>query len=77
MRRSRPRLAFPRRHEVPGGGHAVHREGQGATASALLRGAEESLNLYDPLMNEILTSRFRTLLFLSDALSSPRALLSV
>ena len=26
MRRSRPRLAFLRRHEVPGGGHAVHRE---------------------------------------------------
>jgi hypothetical protein len=31
------------RHEVPGGGHAVHREGQGATAPALLGGAEESL----------------------------------
>ena len=43
MRRSRPRLAFPRRHEVSGGGHAVHREGQGATAPALLGGAEEPL----------------------------------
>ena len=43
MRRSRPRLAFPRRHEVSGGGHAVHREGQGSTAPALLGGAEEPL----------------------------------
>ena len=43
MRRSRPRLAFPRRHEVSGGGHAVHREGQGSAAPALLGGAEESL----------------------------------
>ena len=43
MRRSRPRLAFARRHEVSGGGHAVHRKGQGSAAPALLGGAEESL----------------------------------
>ena len=37
-----PCLALARRHEVPGGGHVVHCEGQGATApaAALLRGAE-------------------------------------
>ena len=43
MRRSPPRLAFSQRHEVSGGGHVVHREGQGATAPALLGGAEEPL----------------------------------
>ena len=48
MRRSPPGLAFARRHEVAGGGDVVHREGQGATAPAVLGGAEEPLFLRPP-----------------------------
>ena len=40
---SRLFAAVSRPHEVSGGGHVVHREGQGATAPALLGGAEELL----------------------------------
>jgi hypothetical protein len=48
VRRSPPGLAFARRHEVAGGGDVVHREGQGATAPAVLGGAEEPLFLRPP-----------------------------
>ena len=47
MRRSPPGLAFARRHEVAGGGHVVHREGQGATAPAVLGSAEEPFFFVD------------------------------
>jgi hypothetical protein len=41
VRRSSPGLAFARRHEVADGCEVVHREGQGATAPAVLGGTDE------------------------------------
>ena len=56
MRRSPPGLAFARRHEVADGCEVVHREGQGATAPAVLGGAEEPFSFFTATWHAILAS---------------------